>query len=102
MPTTPTPGPPQRACSAAASLRNQAVIGLVLRSAKQANSRETQAGPMERRAYHGETARPGSPKTWGRTAVQPAAATRRPNCATSGVIPGISLITTTAGPVPMR
>ena len=36
------------------------------------------------------------------TAVHPAAATRRPNCATSGVMPGISLMTITAGPVPIR
>ena len=34
--------------------------------------------------------------------MQPAAATRRPNWATSGVMPGISLITITAGPLPMR
>ena len=47
MPTTPTPGPPQRSCSAAASLRNHTVTGLVLFSAKAENSRETQAGPMD-------------------------------------------------------
>ena len=47
-------------------------------------------------------ARPGSPKRWGRTAVQPRAATRRPKSATLGVMPGISAMTTTAGPVPVR
>ena len=47
MPTTPTPGPPQRSCSAAASLRNHTVTGLVFFSAKAVNSRETQAGPMD-------------------------------------------------------
>ena len=47
MPTTPTPGPPQRSCSAAASLRNHTVIGLVFFSAKAENSFETQAGPMD-------------------------------------------------------
>ena len=47
MPTTPTPGPPQRSCSAAASLRSHTVIGLVRLSAKAENSRETQAGPMD-------------------------------------------------------
>jgi hypothetical protein len=48
IPTTPTPGPPQRACSDAASLRSQTVTGLVFFRAKQANSRETQAEPMDR------------------------------------------------------
>ena len=36
------------------------------------------------------------------TAVQPMPATMRANRATLGVIPGISLITMTAGPVPSR
>ena len=36
------------------------------------------------------------------TAVQPMAATIRANRATFGVIPGISLITITAGPDPVR
>ena len=47
IPTTPTPGPPQRSCSAAASLRSQTVIGLVFFKAKAENSRETQAGPID-------------------------------------------------------
>ena len=50
MPTTPTPGPPQRSCSAAANLRSQTVIGLVFLRAKAENSRETQAGAMDFRA----------------------------------------------------
>ena len=36
------------------------------------------------------------------TAVQPAATTRWPKTASSGVIPGASLITMTAGPLPAR
>ena len=75
MPTTPTPGPPQRSCSEAASLRSHTVIGLVLLSAKAENSRETHAGPMDCSAYPADAGRPGSPKSTGRTAVQPAAAT---------------------------
>ena len=47
MPTTPTPGPAQRSCSAAASLRSHTVMGLVFLSAKAENSRETQAGPRD-------------------------------------------------------
>src|SRR2546421_3040839 len=46
--------------------------------------------------------RPGSPNTWGSTAVSPVSATRRANPATAGVMPGISLMTTTAGPSPLR
>ncbi len=50
MPMAPTPGPPQRSCSALASWRSHEVTGLVFLSANQENSRETQAGPMERMA----------------------------------------------------
>ena len=50
MPTAPTPGPPQRSYSAAASLRSHTVIGLVFLRAKAENSREMQAGPMDARA----------------------------------------------------
>ena len=39
---------------------------------------------------------------WGITAVQPAATTFLPNSATSGVMPGISLMMMTAGPWPAR
>ena len=47
MPTTPTPGPPHRSCSAAASLRSHTVTGLVRFNAKALNSRETHAGPND-------------------------------------------------------
>jgi hypothetical protein len=46
--------------------------------------------------------RPSWPNRWGITAVSPAAATFRANAATAGVMPGISLITMTAGPDPVR
>jgi hypothetical protein len=42
------------------------------------------------------------PNSWGSTAVQPMAATRRAKDATNGVMPGISLMTITAGPAPVR
>ena len=45
---------------------------------------------------------PGSPKSRGSTAVQPTAATLRPNSATRGVIPGTSAMTMTAGPLPIQ
>ena len=44
---------------------------------------------------------PSTPNSDGTNTVQPAAATRRANEATSGVIPGISAITMTAGPLPV-
>jgi hypothetical protein len=45
---------------------------------------------------------PGSPNRCGRTTLSPRSATRRPNAATRGVMPGTSLMTTTAGPDPVR
>ena len=71
-------------------------------SANAENSREMQAGPIDPRAYPPDGGRPGWPNRLGSTAVHPAAATRRPNPATRGVMPGISLMTITAGPEPMR
>ena len=47
-----------------------------------------QAGPSERTEYSPVIGRPTSPKRCGSTAVQPAATTRRPNSASSGVMPG--------------
>ena len=52
-------------------------------------------------AASGSGSRPGTPNRWGSTAVQPMAATLRAKSTTFGVMPGISAITITAGPVPM-
>ena len=46
--------------------------------------------------------RPGVPKRCGNATVQPNASTRRANSTTFGVMPGISAITITAGPLPAR
>ena len=46
MPTAPTPGPPQRSCSARASARSQSITGDVRPVAKTVNSLDTQAGTM--------------------------------------------------------
>ncbi len=102
MPTTPTPGPPHRSCSAAASLRSQTVTGLVLCRANRVNSREMQTEPRVLAMAPAVGSTPGAPKRWGRTAVKPSAATLRANPATLGVIPGTSAMTTTAGPRPSR
>ena len=56
----------------------------------------------ESRVYPAEMGFPGVPKRWGMTAVQPMAAAFRAKSATSGVIPGSSLMTTMAGPEPVR
>ena len=79
MPTAPTPGPPQRACSAAARARSQLMIGLVLPWASTVNSRLMHARAKEERVYPTVAARPSSPNRWGITAVNPASATVGPN-----------------------
>ncbi|SKT57377.1 Uncharacterised protein [Mycobacteroides abscessus subsp. abscessus] len=50
----------------------------------------------------GSTLWPGFPKRCGMTAVQPISATFRAKSATLGLIPGISAMTITAGPLPFR
>ena len=49
-----------------------------------------------------EGSRPGVPKSDGSTAVNPSSASRRPNAATFGLMPGISVITMIPGPEPIR
>ena len=49
MPTAPTPGPPQRACSSRARALNQVMIGLVFPWARRVNSRVMQARASEDR-----------------------------------------------------
>src|SRR3546814_14205735 len=76
MPTTPTPGPPQRPCSWRASALHQPTTGLVRPVAHAPNSRDTQAGPMARAIIAGPGTAPGTPKRTGSTAVQPSSTTR--------------------------
>ena len=47
IPMAPTPGPPQRSCSSRARARSQSMHGEVLPVDHVANSRLTQAGPIE-------------------------------------------------------
>ena len=72
------------------------------RVAKAANSFETHALAKLRPAYPPDISRPGSPKSTGIRTVQPSSRTRRARPATSGVMPGISAMTITAGPSPLR
>lgn len=78
------------------------MTGLVFPWANTVNSRLIQARVREERTYPGVATRPSSPNRWGITAVNPASTTVRPKVATAGVMPGISLITMTAGPDPAR
>ena len=102
MPTAPTPGPPQRSCSALANERSQAAIGAVELVAKAANSDDTHALVIDRATYPGLTARPGSPNSTGNVTEQPRERTHRAKSATAGVIPGISAMTMQLGPSPLR
>lgn len=75
--------------------------------AKTTNSLLTQAGTIEvSTAFTAvpldEVSRPGTPNRWGRVTLNPAATTRSANASTLGVIPGISAMTRTAGPLPLR
>ena len=102
IPTTPTPGPPHRTCSDAARPRSQPVTRLSAPTANSVNSLETHALrntlPIDLPVF----STPGSPKRWGIATLHPAATTARAKSATFGVIPGISAITMTHGPVPER
>ena len=82
--------------------RNQAEIGAVELVAKAANSEATHALAIDRAAYPGLGARPGSPKSTGSVTEQPRERTRRAKSATAGVMPGISAITMQLGPSPLR
>ncbi|MEJ7719567.1 MAG: hypothetical protein WKF58_03615 [Ilumatobacteraceae bacterium] len=102
MPTTPTPGPPQRRWASAASALHHDTAGDVSPFASTANSLEMHAGPSERIALTALRGAPGTPNRWGSTDVQPSSTTRSANSITFGVMPGISAITITAGPTPRR
>src|SRR3954469_18755733 len=67
-----------------------------------ANSRDTQPPVIDLATYGIDMLRPGSPKSTGIATVKPASTTRCANSATCGVMPGISLLTTTPGPLPAR
>ena len=78
------------------------MIGDVRLSAQFENSRETQPWVIDFNTYGTDGVRPVSPNRYGIATVNPASTTRCANAATLGVMPGISLITTTPGPEPAR
>ena len=102
MPRAPTPGPPSSACSSRASERSQSAIGEVWCSRILLNSRLMQACRSELTAAIGESDDGTFPNRCGITTVQPRPTTSSENATTSSVIPGISEITTTPGPLPLR
>ncbi len=78
------------------------MTGEVRLSAQVANSRETHPCIADFATYGTEISRPGVPNSCGIATVKPASTTRWANATTFGVMPGISLITTTPGPLPAR
>ena len=100
MPIAPTPGPPHSPCARRASARNHATAGVVPLAPSARNSALTHA----RRSTATPSSTPGTapsrPNSDGRYTVKPASRTHRPNRATCGLIPGISGMTITAGPLP--
>ena len=76
------------------------MIGDVRLSAQLENSRETQPWVIDFNTYGIDGSRPVSPNMSGIATVNPASTSRWANAATFGVMPGISLITTTPGPGP--
>ena len=102
MPSAPTPGPPSSPCSERARDRSHTAIGEVCPVAMVLNSRLTQTFGSTWPTYAGDMGRSGVPKRCGITTVNPAATTSSQKPMTSGVRPGISWITITPGPVPLR
>ncbi len=102
MPSAPTPGPPSSACSSRASERSQSATGEVVPTLSLLNSLLTQTLPSALTNGTGAIVEPTSPKRCGRTTVNPRATTSSAKPSTSGVIPGISWITMTPGPLPRR
>src|SRR3954452_8409765 len=78
------------------------MMGDVRFSAQAENSLETHARVIEFNTYGTDPSGPASPNMSGIATVKPASTTRCANAATFGVMPGISLMTTTPGPDPAR
>jgi hypothetical protein len=78
------------------------VIGDVLPVAHVANSRDTQHQAATWAELRPDAGSPATPNRCGSTAVHPSSWTRSANATTSGVIPGTSAMTITAGPPPRR
>ena len=102
MPMTPTPGPPLPSCSTWARSRSHDVTGLAWPLAKRLNSREIQISPKVRSTSRTVGGAASRPKIWGITTRRLRSATWRAKAVTKGVMPGISLMTNTAGPSPIR
>ena len=100
MPIAPTPGPPHSPCASRASDRSHTVTGLDSLAANARNSALMHA--RCRMAAPSSTcgSAPSRPNSEGMYTVKPASLTQRLKRATCGLMPGISVITITAGPLP--
>lgn len=81
----PTPGPPQRWCTSAASWRSQDTTGDVLPVARQANSRDTHTRAPVTLMARSQGGAPSLPNKERITTVNPASATRRAKSAVVGL-----------------
>ena len=85
-----------------ARLRSQPATGVVSPVASNVNSRLTHTRASDRATVARFIGAPGRPNSTGITTVKPVATTSSANATTSGVMPGISWMTMTPGPVPLR
>ena len=100
IPIAPTPGPPHSAWASLARARSHAVTGL---DSPLANARNSALAHAPRNvAVPSSTAgtAPSRPNSDGMYTLNPASRTQRLKRATCGLMPGISVMTITAGPAP--
>ena len=102
MPTAPTPGPPHRLVRVGGRRRNQPLIGVVLFSDERSElgARHTRARSTQARRYG--LAPTGCPRQMRHDRGAPDIDDSTGEAATAGVMPGISAMTITAGPSPLR
>ena len=102
MPSAPTPAPPSSSWSERANERSQSATGEVAPTLSLLNSLLTHTRLVTERIVPTDIAAPGGPNRCGMTTVNPRSTTSSANVITLGVIPGISWITMTPGPDPLR
>ena len=100
MPMAPTPGPPHSTWATRASARSHCTAGEGPPLASARNSALIQARRKTVAPSSAEATAPSRPNSEGMYTAKPASRTQRAKRATWGLMPGISVITITAGPLP--
>ena len=100
MPIAPTPAPPHSPCASLASERSHWVTGLDSLAANARNSALMHARCRTAPPSSTCGTAPSRPNSDGMYTLNPASRTQRLKRATCGLMPGISVITITAGPLP--